>query len=134
MYMTIIKIYVILGDNYDSSFKEATYKIEMRLTINKIKEEHFGTYHCISKNSLGATDGTIKVYSKINKNINFIFQNYTNIYFLIELPGKNWNNNYQTSVTASNNGLQQITGLVVISNIKIIYLLIILNHISCLVL
>lgn len=34
---------------------------------------------------------------------------YTNI-FLIELPGKNWNNNYQTSVTASNNGLQQITG------------------------
>lgn len=37
----------------------------MRLTINQINEEHFGTYHCVSKNSLGATDGTIKVYSKI---------------------------------------------------------------------
>lgn len=55
---------MILGDNYDTSFKESTYKIEMRLTINQVKEEHFGTYHCVSKNSLGATDGTIKVYSK----------------------------------------------------------------------
>uniref|UniRef100_A0A2S2QQ49 Lachesin n=1 Tax=Sipha flava TaxID=143950 RepID=A0A2S2QQ49_9HEMI len=73
------------GDNYDTSFKESTYKIEMRLSINQIKEEHFGTYHCVSKNSLGATDGTIKVY---------------------KLPGKNWNNNHQTFVTVSNNGLQ----------------------------
>ncbi|XP_001949883.2 lachesin isoform X1 [Acyrthosiphon pisum] len=77
------------GDNYDTTLKEVNYKTEMRLTINQVKEEHFGTYHCVSKNSLGATDGTIKVY---------------------KLPGKNWNNNYQTSVTASNNGLQHITG------------------------
>ncbi|KAE9533014.1 hypothetical protein AGLY_009442 [Aphis glycines] len=77
------------GDNYDTTLKEINYKTEMRLTINQINEEHFGTYHCVSKNSLGATDGTIKVY---------------------KLPGKNWNNNYQTSVTASNNGLQHITG------------------------
>lgn len=77
------------GDNYDTTLKEVNYKTEMRLTINQVKEEHFGTYHCVSKNSLGATDGTIKVY---------------------KLPGKNWNNNYQNSVTASNNGLQHITG------------------------
>lgn len=61
------------GDNYGTSLKESTYKIEMRLTINQMREEHFGTYHCISKNSLGTTDGSIKVYSKneikINNNI-----------------------------------------------------------------
>lgn len=55
----------IAGDNYDTTLKEINYKTEMRLTINQINEEHFGTYHCVSKNSLGATDGTIKVYSKL---------------------------------------------------------------------
>jgi len=55
----------IAGDNYDTTLTEINYKTEMRLTINQINEEHFGTYHCVSKNSLGATDGTIKVYSKI---------------------------------------------------------------------
>lgn len=59
-------LYYFAGDNYDTTFKESTYKIEMRLTINQAKEKHFGTYHCISKNSLGETDGTIKVYSTIN--------------------------------------------------------------------
>lgn len=62
MILLIENIIVIIGDNYETSFKEATYKIEMKLTINQVNAEHFGTYHCISKNSLGETDGTIKVY------------------------------------------------------------------------
>ncbi|VVC45395.1 Immunoglobulin subtype,Immunoglobulin-like domain,Immunoglobulin-like fold,Immunoglobulin subtype [Cinara cedri] len=78
------------GDDYGTSLNESTYKIEMKLTFKRMREEHFGTYHCISKNSLGATDGTIKVY---------------------RLPATNWNNNnYQTFVTVSNDGLQHIIG------------------------
>ncbi|XP_050436050.1 neurotrimin-like [Adelges cooleyi] len=84
------------GDDYDTSFKGDAYKVEMRLTINQVKHTDFGTYHCISKNPLGATDGTIKVY---------------------KLPGKNWKwNDYQTLVTASNNGLHHSGSLDVENN------------------
>ncbi|XP_050536347.1 lachesin-like [Daktulosphaira vitifoliae] len=72
-------------DNYDTSFKGDAYKVEMKLTINRVKHTDFGTYHCVSKNPLGATDGSIKVY---------------------KLPGKNWKwNDYQTFPTASDNSL-----------------------------
>ncbi|RZF43460.1 hypothetical protein LSTR_LSTR001721 [Laodelphax striatellus] len=38
------------------------YKSQMRLTINHINEEDYTTYKCIAKNSLGETDGSIKLY------------------------------------------------------------------------
>lgn len=59
------KLY-LLDNNYETSFKEDAYKVEMKLTINQVKHTDFGTYHCVSKNPLGATDGSIKVYSKYN--------------------------------------------------------------------
>lgn len=38
--------------------------MDMRLKIKKVGRNTFGTYSCISKNSLGDTDGTIKLYCK----------------------------------------------------------------------
>ncbi|CAH0672728.1 unnamed protein product [Chilo suppressalis] len=46
---------------------ERGYEVDMRLKIKKVGRSTFGTYSCISKNSLGDTDGTIKLYSLSGK-------------------------------------------------------------------
>ncbi|PZC75263.1 hypothetical protein B5X24_HaOG206525 [Helicoverpa armigera] len=46
---------------------ERGYEVDMRLKIKKVGRNTFGTYSCISKNSLGDTDGTIKLYSLSGK-------------------------------------------------------------------
>jgi len=38
------------------------YKITMKLTIRGVTAEDYGSYVCLSKNSLGETDGHIKLY------------------------------------------------------------------------
>ena len=47
---------------YESS--ERDYKVTMRLTIHSVTQNDFGSYRCVSKNSLGDTDGQIKLYRK----------------------------------------------------------------------
>ena len=39
----------------------------MRLTINDVDIQDFGSYRCVAKNSLGDTDGAIKLYRKYRK-------------------------------------------------------------------
>lgn len=46
-----------------------TYKVTMKLTIFAVELADFGVYRCISKNSLGETDGSIKLYRKYGYNI-----------------------------------------------------------------
>lgn len=36
----------------------------MRLTIHNVDMPDFGSYKCVAKNSLGDTDGVIKLYRK----------------------------------------------------------------------
>lgn len=36
----------------------------MRLTISSVSLSDFGSFRCVSKNSLGDTDGAIKLYRK----------------------------------------------------------------------
>ncbi|XP_077296165.1 lachesin-like [Arctopsyche grandis] len=50
------------NDKYQTSIIENGYKMVMRLLVNSIEQEDLGTYKCVSKNSLGNTDGSIKVY------------------------------------------------------------------------
>ncbi|XP_069974189.1 protein CEPU-1-like [Penaeus vannamei] len=50
------------GSKYDTMTKEDTYKTYMRLVIHNVTREDFNTYRCIAKNSLGETDGSIKLY------------------------------------------------------------------------
>lgn len=46
-----------------NSFDQA-YKTVMTLTITSVDSVDFGSYKCVAKNSLGETDGTIKLYRK----------------------------------------------------------------------
>lgn len=40
------------------------YRAHMKLTIRNLQYGDFGNYRCISKNSLGETEGSIRVYGK----------------------------------------------------------------------
>uniref|UniRef100_A0A182PSA2 Ig-like domain-containing protein n=1 Tax=Anopheles epiroticus TaxID=199890 RepID=A0A182PSA2_9DIPT len=51
------------GKHFEPAIKEINiYKVVMKLTIKDINIGDFGTYKCVVKNSLGETDGSIKVY------------------------------------------------------------------------
>ncbi|XP_065204565.1 lachesin-like isoform X2 [Planococcus citri] len=50
------------GTKYEPSMSNNAYKVHMKLTIKSVGPNDYGAYKCISRNSLGETDGTIKVY------------------------------------------------------------------------
>ncbi|KAF6213066.1 hypothetical protein GE061_010780 [Apolygus lucorum] len=50
------------GSKYEPTVIENNYKVHMKLTIHNVGPSDFGSYKCVSKNSLGETDGTIKLY------------------------------------------------------------------------
>lgn len=49
------------GDKYEPVFLDNAYKVHMKLTIKTVGPDDFGSYKCVSKNSLGDTDGKIKI-------------------------------------------------------------------------
>ncbi|XP_023159089.1 lachesin [Ceratitis capitata] len=54
---------IIAGDRYVLTEKENNmYAIEMILHIKRLQTSDFGGYKCISKNSIGDTEGTIRLY------------------------------------------------------------------------
>ncbi len=58
---------VVSSDRFETSEKyHSEYKLDTKLTIKNLKPEDFGSYRCISKNSLGETDGTIMLYELDN--------------------------------------------------------------------
>ncbi|XP_046477409.1 limbic system-associated membrane protein isoform X1 [Neodiprion pinetum] len=50
------------GGKYEPSIFEDAYTVHMNLTIRSVGPSDFGAYKCVSKNSLGDTDGSIKLY------------------------------------------------------------------------
>ena len=38
-----------------------SYITKVSLTIRSIQQADFGTYHCVAKNSLGESDGTVRL-------------------------------------------------------------------------
>lgn len=58
-------ISIFTGEKFDYVIDDAgSYKLIMRLHIRRITAADFGSYKCLAKNSLGETDGSIKLYSK----------------------------------------------------------------------
>jgi neurotrimin len=58
----------------------------MKLTIKSLSAGDFGNYRCISKNSLGETEGSIRVYgSYISKQI-YTFETDISISCFTEIP------------------------------------------------
>ena len=40
------------------------YRLHSRLTINNVNSGDYGAYKCVSKNSLGETEGQIRLYGE----------------------------------------------------------------------
>lgn len=55
---------ILSGNKYKQDIFEHVYKVVMKLTIVDVDIADFGAYKCVAKNSLGETDGTIKLYRK----------------------------------------------------------------------
>ncbi|XP_046673788.1 lachesin-like isoform X1 [Homalodisca vitripennis] len=50
------------GPKYEPVLVDNAYKVQMKLTIRSVTQADYGAYRCVSKNSLGETDGSIKLY------------------------------------------------------------------------
>ncbi|PBC34966.1 Lachesin [Apis cerana cerana] len=57
---------ILSNEKYTTSIMENSYRAYMRLTIRNLQAGDFGNYRCISKNSLGETEGSIRLYGKMN--------------------------------------------------------------------
>ena len=56
---------VIFADNnYLVETIPMGYENTMKLTIKSVRSQDFGSFRCVATNSLGETDGKIKLYSK----------------------------------------------------------------------
>lgn len=55
---------ILTTAKYQTETVETHYKTHMRLTIRNLKDKDFGRYRCLSKNSLGETEGSIRLYGK----------------------------------------------------------------------
>ncbi|XP_076356134.1 lachesin-like [Tachypleus tridentatus] len=53
---------IISNEKYKVTLKYKSYKVHMRLTIRNIQKDDFGAYSCLTRNSLGMTEGSIKLY------------------------------------------------------------------------
>ncbi|XP_049784884.1 lachesin-like [Schistocerca cancellata] len=50
------------GSKYEPMLEEDAYRVHMRLTIRVMSMADFGHYKCVSKNSLGDAEGTVRIY------------------------------------------------------------------------
>ncbi|CAG7822206.1 unnamed protein product, partial [Allacma fusca] len=53
---------IVSGDKYESLLVDISYQMYMQLKIRNLTRADFGTFKCVAKNSLGETDGNIKLY------------------------------------------------------------------------
>ena len=59
-------VVVCAGEKYESVSSDDSYRVYMRLKIRRVSQDDFGSYQCVAKNSLGETDGTIKLYGNFS--------------------------------------------------------------------
>jgi hypothetical protein len=70
---------IITNDRYSmSETEQSMYAIQMVLIIQKSQKSDMGGYKCISKNSIGDAEGTIRLYGKFEF-IGLIYINVNNI-------------------------------------------------------
>lgn len=54
------------GPKYHIVFNEDGYKAHMKLTIRSLNQEDYGTYKCVTKNSLGEAEGSMRIYGEFD--------------------------------------------------------------------
>ncbi|KAI8420915.1 hypothetical protein MSG28_008082 [Choristoneura fumiferana] len=55
---------IISGNKYITNLSDEGYSRKMKLTIRKVSSQDFSSYRCVAKNSLGETDGLIRLDGK----------------------------------------------------------------------
>lgn len=65
-------MFSFLGGKFEPILLDNAYKVHMKLTIKAVTPADFGSYKCVSKNSLGDTDGSIKLYRKFFQHLKYI--------------------------------------------------------------
>lgn len=56
---------LVSGDKYEARSEEREYNKDMVLVIHNVTRGDFGSYRCVAKNSLGETDGLIKLEGEL---------------------------------------------------------------------
>lgn len=52
-------------ENYKvETIPKKSYEMTMKLVIKSVRVQDFGSFRCVATNSLGETDGRIKLYSE----------------------------------------------------------------------
>lgn len=65
-YWVFDNVMLLPTKKYATDVSENSYRAHMRLTIKNLQTKDFGNYRCISKNSLGETEGSIRLYGEYN--------------------------------------------------------------------
>ncbi|XP_035229101.1 lachesin-like, partial [Stegodyphus dumicola] len=56
-------VMILSNIKYNSIVRDTgLYKVQMTLKVKNLRPEDFGSYSCVAKNSLGETEGTIRLY------------------------------------------------------------------------
>ncbi|CAG9784789.1 unnamed protein product [Diatraea saccharalis] len=61
-YWVYDNVMVLPTKKYAITTEENSYRAHMKLTVRNLQTGDFGNYRCISKNSLGETEGSIRLY------------------------------------------------------------------------
>ncbi|XP_071450750.1 lachesin-like [Hetaerina americana] len=61
-YWVYDSVMLLSTKKYMTDTAENSYRAHMKLTIRGLRDRDFGNYRCISKNSLGETEGSIRLY------------------------------------------------------------------------
>ncbi|CAK1552763.1 unnamed protein product [Leptosia nina] len=61
-YWVYDNVMVLPTKKYAINTDENSYRAHMKLTVRNLQGGDFGNYRCISKNSLGETEGSIRLY------------------------------------------------------------------------
>ena len=61
IFMYILNVIIFSGRKYIIRSRPKSYITKVTLTIKNIISNDYGTYLCVAKNSLGESDGTIKL-------------------------------------------------------------------------
>ncbi|XP_046661701.1 lachesin-like isoform X2 [Homalodisca vitripennis] len=61
-YWVYQNVMLLPTSKYTTETSENSYRATMKLTVHNLQPRDYGNYRCISKNSLGETEGSIRLY------------------------------------------------------------------------